>query len=135
MGSAAQSHSERVVLVVDDELVACRITARVLVDAGFRVVEVHSAFEALKLLSTLEGRVEVVVSDIAMPGMTGLELAALVAERYPAVPVLLISGQGGPPADYPGAFVPKPFTWDVLVGAVSRLLPGRQDQQQATSSG
>jgi CheY-like chemotaxis protein len=94
MDSTAHSLPERVVLVVDDELMACRITARVLVDAGFRVVEVHSAFEAVALLSTLDGKVELVVSDIAMPGMTGLELGILMAERCPAVPLLLISGQG-----------------------------------------
>lgn len=123
MGSAAQSLSERVVLVVDDELVACRVTARVLVDAGFRVVEVHSSLEAVALLSTLEEKVQFVVSDIVMPGMTGLELAAMIADRWPAVPVLLISGQGGPPSDYTGAFLPKPFTWDVLLDAVARLLP------------
>ena len=58
-------------LVVDDELVACRVTARVLVDAGFRVVEVHSSLEAVALLSTLEEKVQFVVSDIVMPGMTG----------------------------------------------------------------
>jgi CheY-like chemotaxis protein len=93
------------------------------VDAGFRVLEVHSAFEAVALLSTLEGKVEFVVSDIAMPGMTGLELAAHMADRWPAVPVLLISGWGGPPAGYRGAFVLKPFTWDVLLDAVAGLAP------------
>ena len=123
MDSAAQPLAERVVLVVDDELMACRLTARVLVDAGFRVVEVHSAFEAVALLSTLDGKVHLVVSDIAMPGMTGLELAAQMADRWPAVPVLLISGHGGPPAGYPGAFLPKAFTWDVLLNAIARLVP------------
>ena len=123
MDSAAQSLAERVVLVVDDELMACRMTARVLVDAGFRVVEVHSALEAVALLSTLDGKVHLVVSDIAMPGMTGLELVAQMADRWPAVPVLLISGQGGPPADYLGAFLPKPYTWDVLLDAIAGLVP------------
>ena len=123
MGFAAQSLPERVVLVVDDELVACRITARVLVDAGFRVLEVHSAFEAVALLSTLEGKVELVVSDISMPGMTGMELAARMADHWPSVPILLISGKGGPPAGYPGTFLPKPFTWDVLLDAVGGLVP------------
>ena len=123
MGSAAQSLPERVVLVVDDEEVACRITARVLADAGFRVVEAHRAAEALALLSTLNGTVELVVSDIAMPEMTGLELAAYIADHYTAIPILLISGQGGPPSGYPGAFVAKPFTWDVLLDAVGGLVP------------
>ena len=123
MGSAAQSLPERVVLVVDDEEVACRITARVLMDAGFRVVEAHSGPEAMGLLSTLNGTVQLVVSDIAMPVMTGIELAGLMAEHWPAVPILLISGYGGPPSSYAGAFVAKPFTWDVLLDAVGGLVP------------
>jgi CheY-like chemotaxis protein len=123
MGSAAQSLSERVVLVVDDEEVVCRLTARVLADAGFRVTELHSAAEALALLPTLDGTVELVVSDIMMPGMTGIQLAGRIAEQWPAVPVLLISGYGGPPSPYTGAFVAKPFTWDVLLNAVGGLIP------------
>jgi CheY-like chemotaxis protein len=123
MESAAQSLNERVVLVVDDEEVACRITARVLADAGFRVVEAHSAAEVLALLPTLDGTVQLVVSDIMMPGMTGIELARLMAEQWPEVPVLLISGYGGPPSPYTGAFVAKPFTWDVLLDAVGGLVP------------
>ena len=123
MDSAAQSLNERVVLVVDDEEVECRITARVLADAGFHVVEAHSAAEALALLPTLNGTVQLVVSDIMMPGMTGIELAGLMADQWPAVPVLLISGYGGPPSPYTGAFVAKPFTWDVLLDAVGGLVP------------
>jgi CheY-like chemotaxis protein len=123
MGSAARSLPERVVLVVDDDEVVCRITARVLVDAGFSVVEAHSGEEAVALLSTLDGSVQLVVSDIAMPGITGPELAALMAERWPTTPILLISGQGGPPPGFPAPFLPKPFTWDVLLDAVAGLVP------------
>jgi CheY-like chemotaxis protein len=122
MGFAAQSRPEGVVMVVDDEPLACRIIARVLVDAGFQVVEVHSSIEALRLLSTLEGSVQLVVSDIAMPGLTGVQLAAQIKYRWPAVPVLLLSGYAVP-SDYAGAFVAKPFTWDALLDAVGSLIP------------
>ena len=122
MGSAARSLPERVVLVVDDEDVVCRFTARVLAEAGFRVLEAHSGAEAVSLLSALDGAVQLVVSDIAMPEMTGVELSALMAHRWSAVPVLLVSGQGGPAPDYPGPFLPKPFTPDALLKAVSLLV-------------
>jgi CheY-like chemotaxis protein len=134
IGPTGQPHSERIVLVVDDELVARSIMARVLVDGGFHVAEVHSAFQAVDLLATLEGKVELVVSDIAMPGMSGLELATRMAESWPSIPILLISGQGGPPADYAGAFLPKPFTSDILLDAVSRLVPTQKVERQTTSS-
>jgi DNA-binding NtrC family response regulator len=68
-------------------------------------------------------RVQLVLSDIAMPGMSGTQLADIVSSRYPLTPVLLMSGQGGPASDYPCPFLPKPFTADALLNAVGRLLP------------
>lgn len=86
--------------------------------------EVHSGEEAETRLAGLgTAVVGLVVSEIVMPGMTGLQLAAIIAARWPAVPVLLVSGQGGPWAGYLGHFLPKPFTPDALVAAVTELLP------------
>jgi DNA-binding NtrC family response regulator len=121
MGSAARSLPERVVLVVDDEELVCRMTSRMLADAGFRVLWAHRGDAALALLASMDGAVHLVVSDIAMPGMTGLELAAVIADRWPTLPVLLISGYGGPPSGSPFAFLPKPFTCDVLLNAVAKV--------------
>ena len=123
MGAAAQPLSERVVLVVDDEPVVCHLVARMLVDAGFHVLEAHSGTEATALLSALNGTVQLVVADVSMPSMTGIELATLVARQWPATPILLMSGQGGPTTGYAGPFVPKPFTFDVLLDAVRGLVP------------
>jgi DNA-binding response OmpR family regulator len=122
MGAAAQPLSERVVLVVDDEPVVCHLVARMLVDAGFHVLEAHSGTEAAGLLSTLNGTVQLVVADVAMPSMTGIELATLMESRWPTTPILLMSGQGAP-AGYPGLFLPKPFTVDALLDAVRGLVP------------
>ena len=126
MGSAARSLPERVVLVVDDEDVLCQLTARILTDAGFRVIEAHSGAEAEALLDALDGMVQFVLSDITMPEMTGLELAAAVLARWPTLPVVLMSGQGAPPAHYVGPFIPKPFTADALLGTVSGLAPAQK---------
>jgi CheY-like chemotaxis protein len=113
---------ERLVLVVDDEEAVCHLTARVLADAGFHVLEAHSGLEAVALLSSLNASVQLVVSDISMPGMTGVDLAALMAAQWPMTPLLLVSGQGGPAADCPGSFLPKPFTPEALLDAVAGLL-------------
>jgi CheY-like chemotaxis protein len=109
------------VVVVDDEEQVCRLAARMLADVGCRVTEAHSGAEALSLLA---GSVPfgLVVSDIAMPGMTGEELAAHIGERWPAIPVLLISGQGGPHPGFSGVFLPKPFTREALLEAVTQVL-------------
>lgn len=126
MRASGRPPAERVVLVVDDEEALCHLTSRFLAEAGFRVVEAHTASEALALLSTLNGSVQLVVSDIAMPGMTGLELAATVATLWPELPVLLVSGQGGPPQSYEGRFLPKPFTAEALLEAVGALVSFQQ---------
>jgi len=111
-------------MVVDDEELVCRLTARILADAGFRVLEAHSGDEATTLLATVGANgIDLVVSYISMPGMTGVELAATMAQRWPTVPILLVSGQGGPPPGYGGSFLPKPFTPEALVDAVRGLLP------------
>ena len=62
------------------------------------------------------------MSDIAMPGMNGVALATAIGERWPTIPVLLVSGQGGPSSDYPGAFLAKPFTPEALVTSVEEVL-------------
>ena len=123
MGTAARPLSERVVLVVDDEDLVRLLTARILTDAGFHVLQAPGGPEALTLLSALGGAVHLLVSDIAMPEMTGLELSAAVRRDWPAVPVLLVSGHGALATGYQGPFLPKPFTVEGLLGAVSELLP------------
>lgn len=123
MDTAARPLAERVVVMVDDEEVVCLMTTRILKQAGFRVLEAHDGAGALYLLATLGPSViDLVVSDIAMPRVGGVELAEIMAERWPGLPILLVSGQGSPEADYTGAFLPKPFTHEALLSAVASLL-------------
>lgn len=78
-------------LLVDDEEIVRMTTADMLMELGFDVFEASSAREALSLLD--EGLLpDLLVTDHLMPGMSGVELAAQVRERRPALPVLIISG-------------------------------------------
>jgi two-component system cell cycle sensor histidine kinase/response regulator CckA len=115
--------SDAIVLVVDDEDLVRHLMARALADAGYTVMEARSGIEAVALLVAKVGAIQLVVSDIAMPSMTGLQLAAAVSQRWPTVPLLLVSGQSRPPDDYRGSFLLKPFAPDSLVAAVVSLLP------------
>jgi CheY-like chemotaxis protein len=112
------------VLVVDDDEWVRAVTARSLRRAGYGVLEAGDANEALNLLGDVAGRcVRVVLADIAMPGMSGRGLASAVAERWPDLRVVLMTGQ--PPATTPhgkGHMPPlllKPFSRHDLLTAIA----------------
>ena len=129
MGSAAERPGDRVVVVVEDEANVRQYMARVLADAGFRVLATHDGHEAMALLTTLgPSLVWLVVSDIGMPRVTGVELATAVSQQWPSLPVLLVSG--APPVEWSGPFLAKPFTPETLLGAVHKLLPPPQGPAQ-----
>jgi PAS domain S-box-containing protein len=78
-------------LLVDDEELVRATTADMLADLGYEVVEAASAEEALKALNG-GLRIDLLVTDHLMPGMTGVDLARRVREQRPGTPVLIVSG-------------------------------------------
>jgi DNA-binding response OmpR family regulator len=115
---------EGVVLVIDDEEAVRRMMARILTTAGFRVWEAYDGAEALRLLANPGPQIVwLVVSDVVMPRMTGEDLASTIAQKWPAVQVLLLSAQTAPHESFTGSFLQKPFGPETLVAAVSALLP------------
>ena len=113
-------HSDRrlCILVVDDEEPVREVVAWMLQDAGHDVHEAADGFAALDFLRR-HGPVDLVISDINMPGIDGLELSARARRCWPGLPVLLISGR--PPPCGANPFIPKPFRWDTLATAIDRL--------------
>lgn len=77
------------ILVVDDDPLTLQVARELLVDAGFAVFPCASARDALALLPGRE--IDVVLTDIKMPGMTGLELLAAIRRTYPEIPVVLMT--------------------------------------------
>lgn len=84
----------RTVLVVDDEAAIRRALGATLLAAGYGVLEAGDGRDALDLLET--ERVDVVISDVRMPRMDGLELAETLRVRRPSLPVFLLSGWASP---------------------------------------
>ncbi|MBV8257271.1 MAG: response regulator [Actinobacteria bacterium] len=80
------------ILVIDDEPVIRDLIVEILVDGGHPAYSVETAKDALAELEN--SRVGLVVSDIVMPGLSGLELLDLVRERRPSLPVILVTGAG-----------------------------------------
>jgi len=79
------------VLAVDDDPLVLGSTVAMLEDQGHHVRSAGSAQEALDLLATT-GDVQLVLTDQAMPGMTGAELIRIVQSRWPALPIVLVTG-------------------------------------------
>jgi CheY-like chemotaxis protein len=88
--SSAQRADLRV-LVVDDDSAVREVTAGILGDLGYRVIEAGSGGAALELLDR-EGHIDVMLVDFAMPGMNGAEVAREARARRPEVPILFVTG-------------------------------------------
>jgi DNA-binding NtrC family response regulator len=114
----------RTVLVVDDEIVVRAITARMLKQAGYRVREAASAATALLLLHS-SPKPDLILIDVRMPGMNGVDLAMEVGHAWAGLPVVLMSGHVPPdlPSDLRAArFLSKPFDSEALLRVVDLAL-------------
>ena len=121
------------VLVVDDEEVVRIIMVQVLQDNGYTVLEASDGLEALRIAKEHTGRIDLLLTDVKMPGMNGLELAARLLSNRPEMTVLYVSGhadstrqiqlQEGQFIIEPGAnFLHKPFSPDGLLQKVRHVM-------------
>jgi two-component system, cell cycle sensor histidine kinase and response regulator CckA len=125
------------VLVVDDEPQVRALSARVLVDAGFDVLDAGDAVEALARLQAPGGsEIRLVITDIVMPGMQGDEFGRLIRYLRPALPVLYMSGYARPdldevlsPTELEQYWLAKPFRPSELVQKARVLCDGAQSIQ------
>jgi PAS domain S-box-containing protein len=120
-------HGVSAVLVVDDDPLVLTSTAAMLEDLGYAAAEASSGMQALEMLES--GRsFDVVLTDQAMPGMTGVQLAAAIKARWPSLPVVLGTGYAELPegADPDLPRLGKPFSRDSLERAVSFAVRSRR---------
>ncbi len=118
------------VLVVEDEESVRSLACRVLRGKGYRVIEAASADVALALLGADPGPVDLLLTDVVMPGISGPVLAQRLIRQYPRLRVLYMSGyaeeaierRGTLPAG--GELLEKPFTGDQLARRVRQAISG-----------
>jgi two-component system, cell cycle sensor histidine kinase and response regulator CckA len=115
------------VLVVDDEPMIRWLAARVLREEGFGVHEATDGAEALELIRAGIPDLDVVLSDIVMPRMNGVQLLESLSTLRPDLPVILMSGYGAAQLAELGIASPcgvlaKPFTPQALVAEVRRCV-------------
>lgn len=116
------------VLVVEDEPVVRRLAVLSLRAQGYTVIEASDGVEALEIAERIEPELDLVVSDVIMPGISGLELVKRLAVVAPGVRRLLVSGHAESTvlpaglADVGSSFLPKPFTPERLARKVREVL-------------
>ena len=112
-------------LVVDDEPMVRTVTSKLLRLRGHTVREVDGGPAALAALAE-DADLDAIVTDLSMPDMSGRELAAAIRQRFPGLPVLLLTGDTDAEADGAdvAAVVKKPFQLDVLDAAVRAVAEG-----------
>jgi CheY-like chemotaxis protein len=120
--NARPNAQPRVVMVVDDDTLVLHSAAAMLEDLGHRVFQATSGKHALSLLAQ-HPEVEVLITDHAMPNMTGVELAATLKTTFPSLRIVLASGYAELPADSAVTLtkLAKPFTQSELDNAISQV--------------
>jgi DNA-binding NtrC family response regulator len=137
MEAAAPEAPGGTVLLCEDDAALREMVRRALHDAGFEVVEASNGLEALDWLGTCGQLPDILVTDVIMPRMGGIELAGEAGQRWPGVPILMISGYPGDPGRAEAItrseaiFLEKPFDREQLLDAVRRARRLKRLQQAA----
>ncbi len=115
---------------MEDEPSVRRLAVRSLAQLGYRVLEAADAEAGLAALAALEGRLDMIVSDVLLPGMNGPEMVHQMLEQDPTLKVLFVSGFTDDSFGEPGSgrpthpFLSKPYTPLALATRVREALDG-----------
>jgi len=112
---------QTVVLLAEDEVMVQNIVRLTLEAAGYFVLTAHDGHEALQLSRSYSGPIQLLLTDIMMPRMTGLELCQHIRMERPQTKILVMSGTHHPGTKYP--YLSKPFSPDKLREAVRQVEP------------
>ncbi|MCX6626001.1 MAG: response regulator, partial [Candidatus Solibacter sp.] len=127
-GTARSLAGSETVLVVEDQDQVRALAVAILKRYGYEVLEAATGADALALAEGHAGRIDVVVSDIMMPGMTGTEMVQRLKLSRPELKVLYVSGYAGTSIregelESSGAlFLPKPYAPEILAAKIRELL-------------
>lgn len=132
------NENHKVILAVDDDALVLLNTVAMLEDLGHAVHEAYSGEEALRILRGEQGRIDLVITDQAMPKMTGVQLGKAIVAEWPDMPVLIATGYAELPADTPPyPRLGKPFTQKELAAAIEAAAwrsRSRTERQNAAPS-
>ncbi len=130
-GQGQAHRGSETILLVDDEVHVSSILAEVLGEHGYQVLSANSGDQALTLLASRASEIDLVVTDLKMPGLSGLELARRIRSVAPGMRVVLISGHSDENLEQErertaaSAFLAKPFTSQALTKTIRDVLDRR----------
>jgi signal transduction histidine kinase len=131
-GCAETPKGSETILLVEDAALVRTLARRVLETAGYRVLEAASAEAALKVCETINGtRIDLLLTDVVMPGMSGNDMSKILLARQPDMPVLYMSGYTDDAIVQHGVlepginFLQKPFSPGALAMKVREVLDAR----------
>jgi CheY-like chemotaxis protein len=128
----APSSGDESILLVEDEENVRRLLTHILEKRGYRVLSAANAEEALRILAAEGDSIDLLLTDMVMPGMSGRELGDRALQLYPDLPIIYMSGYTDDVLVRTGAlkpgmsFLPKPLRPDVLTGKVRDALDSRR---------
>ena len=115
------------ILLVEDEASVQTVIGRLLGKLGYTVLFADNGQECISVFDDYVDRIDLIITDIVMPGQTGIEMARELRERKPDLKILFMSGYAGPEAGVlndppPEPFLSKPFSVEELAEAVRTAL-------------
>jgi two-component system, cell cycle sensor histidine kinase and response regulator CckA len=129
--SRSQAGGSETVLLVEDEESVRQLVRETLELKGYKILEADNGEAALQIVSDYSGKIDMLITDVVMPGMSGRELSARLCASYPQTKVLYLSGYTEDAIVHEGvidpdtAFLQKPFTLQMLARKVREVLGER----------
>ena len=117
------------ILLVEDEVSVQTVVGRLLRKLGYAVLIADDGLEGASVFEERSNDIDLIITDIVMPGQTGIEMADELRRSNPGLKILFISGYAGPEAGsingpLPQPFLPKPFSVEELAESVRAILDG-----------
>jgi two-component system cell cycle sensor histidine kinase/response regulator CckA len=110
------------ILFADDTDIVRELFCEALRRSGYRVLEAEDGAKALSVGGRHSGPIDLLITDIMMPHLSGPKLRCALGASHPETRVLFISGYAGDEVDFDGPFLQKPFTPDTLLARVADIL-------------
>lgn len=126
-GAESPDQEEATILLVEDEDTVRKVIERLLRKLGYEVESAADAEEAIEIFKKRNDEFDLVLTDVVMPGLTGVEMSVVLKEHRPDMRFLFTSGYtskelGGNPEAPPEPFLPKPFSMEELSRSVREAL-------------